>query len=81
MLAPELQHLLSQQDAEEKNISDDQITQELEMKVTRIRNSRAIKKSKQTGRRKQKKLEKEQEQELEQELDQEQEQEQEQPQH
>ena len=50
-----LQHLLSQQDAEEK-ILDKQTRQDLEMRITRIRNTRALKKSKQAGKRKQKKF-------------------------
>ena len=44
------------QDAEEKKILDDQFRQEfemeLEMEVTRIRNSRAVKKSKQASKQK-----------------------------
>ena len=54
VLAPEeLQHLLSQQDAAEK-ISDKQTRQDLEMKITR--NTRSLNKSKQAGKRKQKKF-------------------------
>jgi hypothetical protein len=56
VLAPEeLQHLLSQQDVVEK-ISDKQTRQDLEIEITRIRNTRALKKSKQADKRKQKKF-------------------------